>query len=124
MCDVTERSESPRAVARPLWGALYTLAGVMLAALALAETLVPQGAELTALQCGLVLTGFGAMVGWTLRNRAALDRLDWCDCASARVTVRVIPSHRRQRVRVMVADALVPVEARAPVEMEPEEVAR
>ena len=124
MCEVTERSGSPRVLARPRWGGLYALAGLMLAALATAQALVPQGAELTALQCGLVLAGFATMVGWTRRNRAALDRLDWCECASARVTVRVIPSNRCQRVRVMVADAPEPVEAQSPVEVELEEVAR
>ena len=90
----------------------------MLAALAMAEMLVSPGPELTALRCGLVLGGFGAMVRWTRRNRAALDRLDWCDCASARVTVRVIPSHRRERARAAVADMPAPVEAQL------EEVAR
>jgi hypothetical protein len=83
----------------------------MLAALATAEILVAPGAELTALRCGLVLAGFGAMVGWTRRNRAALDHLDWCGCASTRVTVRVIPSHRGERVRAAVADMPAPVEA-------------
>jgi len=90
----------------------------MLAALATAELVVTPGAELTALQSGLVLAGFGAMVGWTRRNRAALDHLAWCDCASARVTVRVIPSHRRERARAAVADMPAPVEAQL------EEVAR
>ena len=90
----------------------------MLAALATAELVVTPGAELTALQWGLVLAGFGAMVGWTRRHRAALDHLDWCDCASARVTVRVIPSHRREWARAAVADMPAPVEAQL------EEVAR
>jgi hypothetical protein len=94
------------------------VAGLLLTALAAAEILVAPGAELTALQCGLVLAGFGAMVGWTRRNRAALDHLDWCGCASARVTVRVIPSHRRERARAAVLDMPAPVEAQR------EEVAR
>jgi hypothetical protein len=58
------------------------------------------------------------MVGWTRRNRTALDHLDWCGCASARVTVRVIPSHRRERPRAAVADMPAPVEAQL------EEIAR
>jgi hypothetical protein len=58
------------------------------------------------------------MVGWTRRNRAALDHLDWCGCASARVTVRVIPSHRRERPRAAGRSMLAPVEAQL------EEVAR
>jgi hypothetical protein len=124
MCGMSERSGKPRALPRPRWGGLYALAGLMLAALAVVETLVGPGAELTALQCGLVLTGFGAMVGWTRRNRAALDHLDWCDCASARVTVRVIPSDRRERARVAIADTPVPVEAQSADEVELEEIAR
>ena len=58
----------------------------MLAALTVVEVLVSPGPELTALRCGLVLGGFGAMVQWTRRNRAALDHLEWCDCASERLT--------------------------------------
>jgi hypothetical protein len=83
----------------------------MLAALVAVETLVAPGAELTAIRCGLVLAGFGTMVRWTRRNRAALDHLDWCDCASARVTVRMIPSHRRERARAAASDMPAPVEA-------------
>ena len=124
MCGMTERSGSPRALARPRWNGLYALAGLLLAALAIVEALVARGAEQTVLECGLVLAGFGAIVGWTRRNRAALDRLDWCDCASARVTVRVIPSHRRERARVTVADVPAPDEGQTPVTVELEEVAR
>ena len=83
----------------------------MLAALAVVEVLVSPGPELTALRCGLVLGGFGAMVQWTRRNRAALDHLDWCDCASERVTMRVIPSRRGQPVRTAYTDEPTPVEA-------------
>ena len=82
----------------------------MLAALAVVEMLVTPGAELTALRCGLVLAGFGAMVGWARRNRAALDHIDWCECAGERVIMRVIPSHRRERARPVAADLPEPVE--------------
>ena len=104
MCGVSERSATSRALARPGWVGLYALAGLMLAALASAEMLVAPGAELTALQCGIVVAGFGGMVGWTRRNRAGLDRMDWCDCAGERVTMRVIQSHRRERARVVAAN--------------------
>jgi len=67
----------------------------MLGALLLAQVLVAAGPELTALQCGLALGGFVAMAQWARRNRAALDHLDWCDCASSRVTVRVVSSGRQ-----------------------------
>src|SRR5262245_37254464 len=107
MCGVSERSGRSRALPRPGWSGRYAVAGLMLAALAIAETLLAPGAELTALQCGIVVAGFVGIVGWTRRNRAALDRMDWCDCAGARVTMRVIPSHRSERGRVMVADVQV-----------------
>jgi len=71
----------------------------MLGALLLAQALVAAGAERTALQCGLVFGGFAAMVQWIRRNRAALDHLEWCDCASSQVTMRVIPSHREEPIR-------------------------
>ena len=109
MCGVTERSRGSRTTPRPQWAGLYVLVMLMLAALAVVEALVSPGAKLTMLRCGLVLGGFGAMARWTRHNRAALDHLDWCDCASARVTMRLIPSRRGAPARA--ADARTPVEA-------------
>jgi len=85
-------------------GWLYVLpalivSGLMLGALLLAQALMVAGTERTVLQCGLVLGGFVAMGRWTRRNRAALDHLDWCECASSRVSVRVIPSGREHPAR-------------------------
>ncbi len=94
MCGVNNRFEGSKTSPRPRWSALYLLAGLMLGVLLLAQALVASGAERTALQCGLVLGGFVAMGRWARHNRAALDHLDWCECASSRVTVRVIPSGR------------------------------
>jgi hypothetical protein len=96
MCGVNDRVEGSKTPPRPRWSRLYLLAGLMLGVLLLVQALVSAGAERTALECGLVLGGFGSMVQWTRRNRAALDHLDWCDCASSRITVRVIPSSREQ----------------------------
>jgi len=79
-------------LARPRWLRLYALAALMLGALLLTQALITAGTERTLLQCGLVLGGFATMLRWARRNRAALDHLDWCDCASSRVTMRVIPS--------------------------------
>ena len=124
MCGVSERSGRSRAFPRPKWRGLYAVAGLMLAALATAEILVTPGAELTALQCAIVVAGFGAMVGWTRLNRAALDRMDWCACAGARVTMRVIASRRSEGAWAVAADVRVPVEGRTPVEVELEEAAR
>ena len=123
MCGINERSKGSKTPPRPSWKGLYALAGLMLAALLLAQALVATGPERTGLQCVLVLGGFGAMVQWTRRNRAALDHLDWCDCASSRVTLRVIPSGRGQLARAegVREPALVDAE---PVEANLEEVAR
>jgi hypothetical protein len=124
MCDVSEGSGRARALERPGWAGLYALAGLMLAALTVAQMLIAPGVELTALQYGIVVAGFGGMVGWTRRNRAALDRMDWCDCARARVTMRVIPSHRPRRARAVAEDVPGRVEAPLEAAVEPEEVAR
>src|SRR5215475_3851556 len=91
MC-TNEGARGSMTPARPRWLRLYALAGLMLGALLLTQALTASGTERTVLQCGLVLGGFAAMAQWTRRNRAALDHLDWCDCASSRVTMRVIPS--------------------------------
>jgi len=78
----------------------------MLGVLLIVQALVSAGSERTALQCGLVLSGFGAMVQWARRNRAALDHLDWCECASAQTTMRVIPPGRARPVHPRYADPL------------------
>jgi hypothetical protein len=113
MCDTTERLKGSMTAARPSWWGLYARAGLMLAALLLVQVLVASGPELVGLQCALVMTGFVALAHWARQNRAELDRLEWCDCASSRVTVRVIPSRRGQLAHVEEADA------RAPLNVEP-----
>jgi hypothetical protein len=99
MCDADDRLDESTTSPGVRWGLLYVLAGLMLGALLLVQAFVPLGAERTALQCGFVLVGFGAMVQWTRRNRAGLDRLDWCTCASSRTTLRVVASGREKAPR-------------------------
>ena len=70
MCGLSERSGRSGALSRPEWGGLYVVAGLMLAALASAELLIVPGAELTVLECGIVVAGFGWIVGRMRRNRA------------------------------------------------------
>jgi hypothetical protein len=106
MCDVKSRLESSETPPRPRWSRLYLVAGGMLGVLLIVQALVSAGTERTALQCGLILTGFGAMVQWARRNRAALDHLDWCECASSQTTIRVIPSGRERPLRPQYADPL------------------
>ena len=123
MCDVNYRVEGSKTSPRPRWGRLYLIAGLMLGVLLVVQRLVPAGAERTALQSGLVLAGFAAMMQWARRNRAALDHLDWCDCASSRVTMRVIPSGRAEPARTRRAGAWRPGDME-PAETTLEEVGR
>jgi len=109
--------------ARPRWLKLYALAGLMLGALLLAQALMVAGTERTVLQCGLVLGGFVAMGRWTRRNRAALDHLDWCACASSQVTMRVIRSATGEPVPARPAAAWRVGHAE-PAEADLEEIAR
>jgi hypothetical protein len=94
MCGVNDSVDRSSLRQRPRWSSLYLLAGLMLSVLLAVQAFVASGRERTALQSGLVLAGLFAMAQWARRNRAALDHLDWCDCASERVTIRVIASRR------------------------------
>ncbi|HEX9822534.1 MAG TPA: hypothetical protein VGD07_23290 [Methylomirabilota bacterium] len=40
----------------------------------------------------LALAAVAAMAVWIRSNRTALDLQQWCECAAATITVRVIPS--------------------------------
>ena len=122
MCDANDRVEGSKTPPRPRWSRLYLRAGLMLGVLLLVQALVPAGAERTALECGLVLGGFGSMVQWTRRNRAALDHLDWCECASSRITVRVIHSGHEQPAPARYPDPLPWVDTEPVAAME--EIAR
>src|SRR5262245_2309594 len=100
MCDTRERSQALTTMARPSWWGLYARAALMLTALLSVQVLVTSGTELIVLECALVMVGFVAMGQWARRNRAELDHLEWCDCASSRVTVRVIHSRRGRPAHV------------------------
>jgi len=117
MCDTTERPDRSKTATHPSWRGLYARAGLMLAALLVVQ-LVTKGPELIGLQCALVVGGFVAMGRWARINRAELDHLEWCECASSRVTVRVIASHRSRRATL--DQTCVPLEVEpvttAPVE--------
>jgi len=100
MCDVTARARNERSTPRPKWGRLWIVVALTLGALAVLETsLAPSFAE-RLLECGLTLGGFGGIAVWARRNRAALDCQDWCECAGAQVTIRVIPSRRVEPERL------------------------
>ena len=91
MCDTAEAGSS---IARPRWSRLYAAALSPLAVLAVVEVAGPPNVIRTILRCVLGLAAIAGMAIWVQRNRAALDLQDWCACASASVTVRVITLDR------------------------------
>lgn len=80
-------------IPRPRWTALYGIAAVGVAALAVTEIVVAAVAR-PALESVVGAAAFVAIAVWLRRNRAALDQQDWCECAAETLTVRVIPSRR------------------------------
>lgn len=94
MCDGRAGS-GWRATPRPRWGLLYGLMALALAALAAVEVAASSGVSRTVLEAGLAAGLFTTMALWARLNRAALDLQASCDCAAAKMTVRVITSPRR-----------------------------
>jgi hypothetical protein len=90
MCD-TPRPPGPT-VRRPRWSLLYGAAFSPLAALAVVEVATPPNAIRTLLRVVFALSAFAGMAVWVRASRTALDMLDWCACAGATVSVRVIES--------------------------------
>ena len=80
-------------IPRPRWARLYAIAFVGVAALAIGNVAVPDGARspIDALVTGGLFVAFAL---WIRGNRAALDQQDWCECAADTLTVRVISSRR------------------------------
>jgi cobalamin biosynthesis protein CobD/CbiB len=117
MCNVTAPASGTRSTPRPQWGRLYIRVAFALAAFGVVERLMSPGPIETVLECGVVVAGLVAIGSWTRRNRVALDQQEWCDCATAKVTVRVISSRRPERRSV---ERVV----RTPIEAALEEVGR
>jgi hypothetical protein len=93
MCN-TVQAGSPLS-APPRWGRLYAVAATPLAILAVAEAAAPSGPLRTLLRYAAGLAVIAGMALWVRRNRVALDLSDWCACAGAEVTIRVIESDPR-----------------------------
>src|SRR6266480_4521849 len=92
MCETTSAGSHSSAIARPQWGLLYAGTLPQLAALGALEAVhAPHPLRLT-LRCLLALGLFATMSVWLRTNRPAFDLQDWCDCAGARMTIRVIAS--------------------------------
>jgi hypothetical protein len=90
---VTIRPDSPP-MAQPRWGLLYGATLCPLAALAIVEVAAPPNPLRTALRAVLTLATFATMGAWVWSSRAVLDLQDWCPCAPATISVRVIESSR------------------------------
>ena len=92
MCD-TPGPPGP-ALRRPRWALLYGAAFSPLAVLAVVEVTTPPNAVRTLLRFVFAIGAFAGMAIWVRASRTALDMLDWCECAGATVSVRVIGSQR------------------------------
>lgn len=75
----------------PRWGRLYALAAATILGVGLADRFL-RPAYRTPVEVALVVAGFLAMLGWVHASRAALDGLDWCECARATVRAHVVES--------------------------------
>jgi hypothetical protein len=82
------------AMARPRWGLLYGATLSPLAVLAIVEATAPPNPLGTVLRYGLALVTFATMGVWVWSSRAALDLQDWCPCAPATISMRVVESRR------------------------------
>jgi len=102
MCQGATSSGRGSAVAAPRWGLLYAGTLPQLAALGVVEAAHSPHLLRMALRCLIALGVFATISIWLRTNRPALDLQDWCDCAGAQMTIRVIASHAPR------AEALAP----------------
>jgi hypothetical protein len=94
MCQAATPGATRSANASPRWGLLYAGTLSQLAALGAAEAVHSPHLLRVTLRCLLAVGIFATMSVWLRTNRPALDLQHWCDCAGARMTIRVIESHR------------------------------
>jgi hypothetical protein len=92
MCEKTTSRGRGSAVAAPRWGVLYAGTLPQLAALGVVEAAHSPHPVRMALRCLIAVGIFATMSVWLRTNRPALDLQDWCDCAGAQMTIRVIAS--------------------------------
>ena len=92
MCQETTSRGRGLAVAAPRWGILYAGTLPQLAALGVVEAAHSPHLLRTALRCLVAVSVFATMSIWLRTNRPALDLQNWCDCAGAQMTIRVIAS--------------------------------
>jgi hypothetical protein len=115
MCEV---KQGPLTGARPRWGRLYAILPLALVAFLLVDGHVSSSAERGALAYAIAAGVWGAMVWWVRSNRAALDRVEWCACASETVRVRVVRSAAAD-VPLRVGEVIPAARAPRPIDREP-----
>ena len=94
MCQATTPRGRGSVNAAPRWGLLYAGTLSQLAALGAVEAVHSPHVLRMTLRCLLALGIFATMSVWLRTNRPALDLQNWCDCASAHMTIRVVESTR------------------------------
>jgi hypothetical protein len=115
MCEM-----SSRPIGRPRWGWLYAAALSPLGALAIVEAATLPNPLRIVLRSALALTALAGMAVWARANRAAFDLQNWCECAAATITVRVIESHPPMTCARPGPPALVPTTADLEHELAPD----
>jgi hypothetical protein len=93
MCQKTTSSGRGSAVAAPRWGFLYMGRCRSWPLSASSKPHIRLTWLRITLRCLIAVSVFATMSVWLRTNRSALDLQDWCDCAGAQMTVRVIASH-------------------------------
>src|SRR5262245_21927483 len=122
MCD-PERLRSLAVRDTVHWGVLYVaLAGVGTTWLA-AEVVAPAGFWRAAARVVFATLAVATMTVWVRVEAVALDQADWCSCASALVTRRIVPSHPWPYVEPFLEDPVpsvaMPVDDLQDEELEP-----
>ena len=98
MCDV--KAGSGRTAPAPKWLLLYGVALLMVAGVMGIDAASSLGAVRPVLEVILAGVGFASMTLWIRSNRAALDLQSWCECASTKTVMRIVPSRRPASFRV------------------------
>jgi hypothetical protein len=74
---------------KPCWGALYTIAATSVGLVAATQSITVLVWR-AAVSVVLLLAATAASLAWVRGNRVALDQREWCACAGASVSVRVV----------------------------------
>ncbi|HEV8616106.1 MAG TPA: hypothetical protein VGU22_11500 [Methylomirabilota bacterium] len=98
MCD---RRTATVSVPAPRWRRLYAIVPTAMLCAVVLRLTVPTPLRL-AVTGAVALAAMVGTIWWVHANSAALDLLDWCDCATVSVRVIASPRARQQAVPVVV----------------------